>query len=98
MEVLWLEGAITDLDEIVGYIAQRNQAAASKTAAALYDAASLLSDHPRMGRKGRVPGTRELVVSRLPFVVAYRIRLGRVEVLRVIHGRRHWDTVFREQT
>lgn len=98
MEVLWLKGAVTDPDEIVTYLAERNPAAAAKTAAALHDAASLLSDHPRMGRKGRVPGTRELVVSRLPFVIAYRVRRDRVEVLRVIHGRRHWYTAFSEQT
>ncbi|MGH6917051.1 MAG: type II toxin-antitoxin system RelE/ParE family toxin, partial [Geminicoccaceae bacterium] len=66
MEVLWLKGAVTDLDEIVTYLAELNPAAAAKTAAALQDAASLLGDHPRMGRKGRVSGTRELVVSRLP--------------------------------
>jgi toxin ParE1/3/4 len=64
----------------------------------LHHAASVLGDHPRMGRKGRVPGTRELVASRLPFVIAYRIRLDRIEVLRVIHGRRNWDTAFRERT
>ena len=98
MEVLWLKGAVTDLDEIVAYLAERNPAAAARTAAALHDAASLLGDHPRMGRKGRIPGTRELIVSRLPFVIAYRIRLGRIEVLRVIHGRRHWHTAFSEQT
>lgn len=98
MEVLWLKGAVTDLEEIVAYLAERNPAAAAKTAAALHDAASLLGDHPSMGRQGRISGTRELVVSRLPFVIAYRIRLGRVEVLRVIHGRRHWYTAFSEQT
>jgi toxin ParE1/3/4 len=98
MEVVWLKGAVTDLDEIATYLAERNPAAAAKTAAALHDAASLLGDHPRMGRKGRVPGTRELVVSRLPFVIAYRVRRDRLEVLRVIHGRRHWQTAFFEQT
>ena len=45
-----------------------------------------------------VAGTRELVVARLPFVIAYRIRPDRIEVVRVIHGRRNWRAAFRERT
>ena len=62
MEVLWLEAAITDLDEILEYITARNPAAARKVAAVLYNAAARLGAHPRMGREGRAAGTRELVV------------------------------------
>jgi toxin ParE1/3/4 len=42
------------------------------------------------GRKGRVPKTRELVIARTPFVVAYRINDKTIEVLRVFHGSRRW--------
>ncbi len=66
MDVFWLEAAIADLDEIVDYIAARNPIAAPKVAGALRAAAVRLGDQPRMGRSGRVAGTRELVVSR-PF-------------------------------
>ena len=97
MDVLWLEAAIADLDEIVDYIAARDPIAAAKVALALRAAAVRLGDHPRMGRSGRVAGTRELVVSRLPFVIAYRIVAGRVEVVRVIHSHRDWRTAFRER-
>jgi plasmid stabilization system protein ParE len=77
MEVFWLEGALADLADIVGYIAARNPIAAPKVAAALRDAAVRLGTHPRIGRKGRVEGTRELVVPRLPFVITYRVRPDR---------------------
>jgi len=33
----------------------------------------VLTDHPEFGRPGRVDGTRELVISRTPYLVAYRI-------------------------
>jgi toxin ParE1/3/4 len=98
MAVLWLEGAIDDLNEIVDYIAARNPAASAKVAAALYEAAAHLDSHPRMGRSGRLRGTRELVVARFPFIVVYRIRRDRVEVLRVIDGRRDWHTALRDQS
>jgi toxin ParE1/3/4 len=97
MEVLWLEGALADLSEIVDYIAERNPEAAPKVAAALHHAAARLGTHPRVGRRGRVAGTRELVVSRLPFVIAYRMKPDRIEVVRVIHGRRNWRVAFRER-
>jgi toxin ParE1/3/4 len=97
MEVLWLEGALADLNEIVEYVAERNPAAAPKVAAALHHAAARLGTHPRVGRRGRVAGTRELVVPRLPFVIAYRTKPDRIEVVRVIHGRRNWRPAFRER-
>lgn len=98
MEVFWLQEAIDDLEEIVAYIAERNPAAAPKVAAALYDAAVRLGAHPHIGRQGRVAGTRELVVSRLPYVLAYRIKPERVEVVRVIHGRRDWHSAIEQRS
>ena len=98
MVVVWLEGAVDDLNEIVGYIAARNPGAAAKVAAALHEVAAHLEAHPRLGRRGRLRGTRELVVARFPFIIAYRIKRDRVEVLRVIHGRRDWELAFRERS
>ncbi len=43
-----------------------------------------------MGKLGRADGTRELVVTGTPFVVIYRAANGLVQILRVIHGARHW--------
>jgi toxin ParE1/3/4 len=50
--------------------------------------------YPNMGRSGRVPGTRELVVSETPFVVPYRVREDEVQVLSVLHGARRWPERF----
>ena len=48
---------------------------------------ALLIDHPSLGRAGRVPGTRELVVPDTPYLVPYRVRGMRIEILRIFHGR-----------
>jgi toxin ParE1/3/4 len=37
-----------------------------------------------------VPDTRELVIARTPFVVAYRLRNETIEILRVLHGAQRW--------
>ncbi|HYU18441.1 MAG TPA: type II toxin-antitoxin system RelE/ParE family toxin [Chloroflexota bacterium] len=44
------------------------------------DAVGTLAELPERGRVGRVPGTRELVVSRTPYVVAYRVGERAVEI------------------
>ena len=48
----------------------------------------VLADQPELGRGGRWPNARELIVP--PYVIPYRVRTGTVEVLRVLHGRREW--------
>ncbi len=45
---------------------------------------------PEMGRMGRIAGTRELVVSRTPYIAAYRIEGHTVRILRVLHGAQQW--------
>jgi toxin ParE1/3/4 len=50
----------------------------------------LLAEFPRVGRSGRIPGTRELVVLRTPYFLVYRIDEPLVEILRVVHGARQW--------
>ena len=47
-----------------------------------------LATHPALGRPGRVPGTRELVVSGTPYLIPYRVHGKTVEILRVFHGAR----------
>lgn len=44
---------------------------------------------------GRVEGTRELVITHTPYIVAYTIdpHSNTVVVLRVLHGARRWPDV-----
>ena len=37
-----------------------------------------------------MPNTHELVLTKLPYTIAYRIKDDRVEILRVIHQARLW--------
>ena len=57
---------------------------------AIAHAVQLLAEHPALGRPGRVPGTRELVIPDTPYLVPYRMREGSVEILRIFHGVRKW--------
>jgi toxin ParE1/3/4 len=59
----------------------------------IYETAGSLESFPRMGRVGRVAGTREMPLPSLPFVVVYRVRESSVEIVRVIHGAQRWPPI-----
>ena len=88
MRILWLSLAVDDLEAIVDFIAQDNSAASAQEAEKVLDAVERLAAFPSSGRPGRVPGTRELVVS--SYIVAYRVKGDDVQILRVLHAARTW--------
>lgn len=88
--IVWLRRAIADRDTQLDYIAQKNPGAAIEQGDRIAHQVEMLAEHPEMGRAGRKQGTRELVISRTPFVIVYRIRDERIELLRLLHGAQQW--------
>ena len=95
MTPIWSPEAIADLVALRAHIEQDNPAAAQSVALhILHNVETLLPNSPEMGRPGRVPGTRELVIPRTPFIVPYRLVGNTIQVLRVFHGARRWPEIF----
>jgi toxin ParE1/3/4 len=90
VRVRWLDQAVQDLKTVRAYIARDNPSAAADVAQRIRDAVKILSDYPAAGRAGRVPNTRELVVTGTPYILPYRVRSESVEILRVLHGAQQW--------
>lgn len=90
MRVRWTRRALREQDEAFEWIVSENAQAAREVIERTYAATRLLADNPRMGRPGKIAGTRELVVSRTPYVVVYRVAQDEVQVLAVIHQARAW--------
>lgn len=88
MKIRWTLAALRDLEASHSYLIDDQPAAADKTVEKILAGIQNLTQHPEMGRPGRVRGTRELVV--LPFVVAYRNVHEVVEIVAIIHGARRW--------
>jgi toxin ParE1/3/4 len=76
------------VDEIAGFIAQDNPTRATSFVLELQAAVTQLQAHPGMGRAGRVPGTRELVLHK-NYIAIYRMRGEYVEILRLNHAARN---------
>lgn len=91
MRLRWTPPARDHLAEIYDYIAQDNPAAARRVIGQVRKDADLLKDNPGMGRPGRVEGTRELIVSRYPYIIVYRPAApDEVHIAAVIHTARLW--------
>jgi addiction module RelE/StbE family toxin len=88
VQVRWLRTALRNLDEEAAYIGAEDPQAAQLVVERVLNSVEMLATHPALGRPGRVPGTRELVVAKTRYLVPYRVRGEVVEVLRVFHTSR----------
>ena len=91
----WTEQAIRQLDQAHDYITLSNsEEVAARITMQIVTSVQQLATFPMSGRSGRVPGTRELVISNTPFIAAYAIDQDRIVILAVYHGAQQWPEVF----
>lgn len=88
MRVRWLRKALRNLDDEASCIATDSPAAAQLVVQRVLESVAMLPEQPGMGRPGRVPGTRELVVLKTRYLVPCRVRGQTIEILRVFHASR----------
>ena len=93
-KVVWSQDALDDMSELVAYIAADNPAAALRVVGRIEEAGERLAEMA-IGRRGRVSGTYEVPVRRLPYIIAYALRPQPrgdelVAILRIIHTARDW--------
>ncbi|HLH17451.1 MAG TPA: type II toxin-antitoxin system RelE/ParE family toxin [Bryobacteraceae bacterium] len=91
MRIRWTTPALNDLKAISRRIEQqRNLTTANRVCRHIYDSIQTLRRHPHTGRPGAEEGTRELVITKSPYIVIYRLQPGAVQVLRIWHGAQDW--------
>jgi toxin ParE1/3/4 len=86
MKVVYTSRARRHLEAIAEYIAERNPDAAIRVGSRIRETIELLSKFPLMGRNGTLMGTREFVVTGLPYIVVYRASEDVLTILGVYHG------------
>jgi toxin ParE1/3/4 len=92
MKVVWSRRAIRHLVAVRDHIEKNNPLSAAAVAERILTCVELLSSQPQMGRPGRIFGTRELVITGTPYIVPYRVRGERLELIAVFHGRQKWPS------
>ena len=94
-EIEWTEQATRQLDQAHDYIALSNsEDVAFRITTLIVTTIHQLTAFPMPGRAGRVPGTRELVISNTPFIAAYAVDHGRIVILSIYHGAQQWPEAF----
>jgi len=91
-EIIWAARALREHRDIVEGLEEVNPSAARRIDKAITSKVTYLRTMPMIGRPGRAEGTRELVVTRTPYIVIYDYAQDkdRAEILRVIHHARRW--------
>jgi len=84
--IRWTRLALKRLDHIGAFIAQDNREAAVRVITRIVTAVDALADQPAMGRAGRIKTTRELVLTDIPYIIAYRVTGSHVDILTVMHA------------
>jgi toxin ParE1/3/4 len=94
MRIVWSPQAREDLISLFTYVTEDNLQAAKKLRDLILSKIELLAETPHLGRPGRVPGTKELVIEKTPYIIPYRCIHNCLEVIRVYHSSRKWPAKF----
>jgi len=94
VKVYWADTANQHRAEIIDYIAADNPRAALKMDRIFTEAADKLADFPMLGRKGDLPGTREILPHE-SYRLIYEIDGDCVRIVALVHTARRWPPVRR---
>lgn len=87
----WTKIALADIESAFEFIVNEDRPETAKVVVArVLSGIEQIRTFPESGRKGRVEGTRELVVMTTPFIIIYRQKKGAIEVLSILHHARKW--------
>ena len=90
-EIIFAIPAQEDLGAIKQYICCDSFEAAQQVVEYIIGSVEKLKDNPSMGRAGRVLRTRELIISKYPYIIPYQVRENNIYILRVLHTSRKWE-------
>ena len=91
MKIIWSPTAISNMESLRLYISEHNPQGALKVAVSIHDAIDLISQFPSLGRVGRVPNSREYVMTDYPYIISYSISERVLQIIAVMHTAKSWS-------
>ena len=90
MRVVWTSEAFSDFENILAYYYQQAGAATAEAVECrMVEQLGKLADFPeRVRASGRIPGAREAVINRLPYIAFIRILEDEIQILNIVHTAR----------
>ncbi|MFZ4537514.1 type II toxin-antitoxin system RelE/ParE family toxin [Propionivibrio sp.] len=94
MRILWTDEALGDLEEILAYYyLKASPRVAEVVEKRIVGEIESLPPYPeRIRESDRIPGARELVVNKLPYIIFVQIRNDAIVVLNVVHTKRQFPS------
>ena len=94
IQIEWTDPAVSDLQNIVDYIARDSALYADAMAEQIITACETMAAFPQRGRvvpEVGNPKIREIIID--PYRIIYRTKRSHLEILAVIHGARDIDGI-----
>ena len=89
--ITWTQRAEQDLENILAhYLNEAGLQVAQSIFVRLHAQVQSLQQFSQRTRIGRVAGTRELIIPRLPYIVVIQVKADKVFVLNVVHTARKY--------
>lgn len=89
MRILWTDEALIDFEEILAYYyLEASPRVAEAVEKRIVGEIKRFPYPERIRESDRIPGARELVVNKLPYVVFFQHRDDTIVVLNVVHTKR----------
>lgn len=86
MKLVWAESAQRDFDEALTSLSAKSPRGAERIGARILRVIALLERFPELAPPSRHRGLRQLIVSRTPYLVVYRVTTDAVEIRAIIHA------------
>ncbi len=93
-KIKFSKSAAGDLKSIQKYICEDNFEAARKVVSHIIkEIETILPQNPAAGRAGRILRTRELIITKYPYIVPYTVQNDTIYILRILHTSRKWGKI-----
>lgn len=87
MQIVWGDAGRREFDAAIAFVRSQSPAGAARVGERILAAITLLERFPELAPASRHRGLRQLVVTRTPYLVIYRIHNDRIETSAVVHAK-----------